>query len=89
MGMGFGLATDLPGQYPDRFAGDPCGERLDVTGVVLSAIGLGLLLYPLVEGRETGWPVWSLAMLGAAIPILAVFAWHQYGKSRREKAPLL
>jgi EmrB/QacA subfamily drug resistance transporter len=64
-------------------------ERLDVTGVVLSALGLGLLLYPLVEGRETGWPAWSLAMLGAAIPVLTVFAWHQYGKSRRKESPLL
>jgi EmrB/QacA subfamily drug resistance transporter len=64
-------------------------ERLDVTGVILSATGLGLLLYPLVEGRETGWPVWSLAMLGAAVPVLAVFAWHQYGKSCRQESPLL
>jgi EmrB/QacA subfamily drug resistance transporter len=64
-------------------------ERLDVTGVILSATGLGLLLYPLVEGRETGWPVWSLAMLGAAVPVLAGFVWHQYGKSCRRESPLL
>jgi EmrB/QacA subfamily drug resistance transporter len=64
-------------------------ERLDVTGVILCATGLGLLLYPLVEGRETGWPVWSLAMLGAAVPVLAGFVWHQYGKSCRQESPLL
>ncbi|WP_027555436.1 MFS transporter [Bradyrhizobium sp. Cp5.3] len=65
------------------------GQRLDVTGVALSAIGLGLLLYPLVEGREAGWPVWSVAMLCAAVPVLAGFAWHQYGKSSRDESPLL
>ncbi|MEH2558034.1 EmrB/QacA subfamily drug resistance transporter [Bradyrhizobium algeriense] len=65
------------------------GQRLDVTGVVLSSIGLGLLLYPLVEGPDTGWPVWSLAMLGVAVPILAAFAWHQHGKSSRQDSPLL
>jgi EmrB/QacA subfamily drug resistance transporter len=65
------------------------GQRLDVAGAVLSSIGLGFPLYPLVEGQETGWPVWSLAMLGAAVPILAVFAWHQHGKSRRQGSPLL
>jgi MFS family permease len=65
------------------------GQRLDVAGVVLSSIGLGLLLYPLVEGHERGWPLWSLAMLGAAVPVLAVFAWHQHGKSCRQDSPLL
>jgi EmrB/QacA subfamily drug resistance transporter len=64
-------------------------QRLDITGVALSAIGLGLLLYPLVEGRETGWPVWSVAMLCTAVPVLAGFAWHQYGKSCRDESPLL
>lgn len=64
-------------------------QRLDIAGVALSAIGLGLLLYPLVEGRETGWPVWSLAMICAAVPVLAGFAWHQYGKSCRDESPLL
>jgi len=64
-------------------------QRLDITGVALSATGLGLLLYPLVEGWETGWPVWSVAMLCAAVPVLAGFAWHQYGKSYRDESPLL
>jgi EmrB/QacA subfamily drug resistance transporter len=64
-------------------------QRLDITRVLLSAIGLGLLLYPLVDGGETGWPVWSVAMLCAAVPVLAAFAWHQYGKSCRNESPLL
>ncbi|WP_343713149.1 MFS transporter, partial [Inquilinus sp.] len=51
------------------------GQRLDIAGVALSALGLGLLLYPLIEGREAGWPAWSLAMLAAALPVLALFAW--------------
>lgn len=65
------------------------GQRLDLAGVVLSALGLGLLLYPLIEGREAGWPAWSLAMLAAALPVLALFAWHQHGRSRRGASPLL
>jgi MFS family permease len=65
------------------------GQRLDLAGVALSALGLGLLLYPLIEGREAGWPGWSLAMLGAAVPVLAGFAWHQHARSRRGASPLL
>ena len=65
------------------------GQQLDVTGVVLSSIGLGLLLYPLVEGQDAGWPVWSLVMLGFSVPVLAVFVWHQHDKSSRQDLPLL
>ncbi|MGO4728473.1 MULTISPECIES: MFS transporter [unclassified Inquilinus] len=65
------------------------GQRLDLVGVGLSALGLGLLLYPLIEGREAGWPGWSLAMLAAAVPVLAGFAWLQHARSRRGASPLL
>lgn len=65
------------------------GQRLDLAGVALSALGLGLLLYPLIEGREAGWPGWALAMLAAAVPVLAGFALHQHARSRRGAFPLL
>ena len=42
------------------------GRRLDVSGVLLSTLGPGLLMYPLIEGRGVGWPLWSVAMLGAS-----------------------
>ncbi|MDR3398869.1 MAG: MFS transporter [Pandoraea sp.] len=48
-------------------------QRLDVGGVVLLSIALGLLVYPLVEGRETGWPMWIIAMLVAAPFAFALF----------------
>jgi MFS family permease len=37
--------------------------RLDLIGVVLSAATLTALVLPLIEGRERGWPWWSIAML--------------------------
>lgn len=43
--------------------------RLDVVGVVLSALALTALVLPLVEGRERGWPWWSFALLAMA-PLL-------------------
>ena len=44
----------------------PHAQRLDLAGVLLLSVTLGLLVYPLVEGRETGWPLWILAMLAAS-----------------------
>ena len=66
----------------------PTAARLDLPGVALSAVG-ALLLYPLVEGRDAGWPMWTLALLAASLPALAVFAAHQYRKSQRRDSPLL
>ena len=44
--------------------------KLDLGGVALSAAALTALVLPLIEGRERGWPWWSIAMF-AATPFLA------------------
>lgn len=67
----------------------PEARHLDLLGVGLSAVGLGLLLYPLIEGREAGWPAWSIAMLLLSVPVLTFFAIHQHRRSLRQASPLL
>ncbi|WP_119728085.1 MFS transporter [Thermomonospora amylolytica] len=57
--------------------------RLDVPGVAIVTLGLLLALYPLVQGSELGWPWWGWAMMAAAVPVLAAFA---YAQTRRERA---
>jgi EmrB/QacA subfamily drug resistance transporter len=64
-------------------------QRLDLVGAALSSLGLGLLLYPLIEGREAGWPGWSIAMLGASLVVLGLFGLHQHRKTKAEASPLL
>jgi EmrB/QacA subfamily drug resistance transporter len=48
-------------------------QRLDVGGVVLLSLTLGLLVYPIIEGREAGWPAWIIAMLVASPAALVAF----------------
>lgn len=62
---------------------------IDWVGVLMCAITLGLLIVPLVEGRERGWPWWAYAMLVAA-PV-AGFCFWQYEKAyaRRGGVPLV
>ena len=43
---------------------------LDLPGVGLISLALFLLIYPLVEGREHGWPAWSFLMLAATLPVM-------------------
>ncbi len=46
---------------------------VDLGGVVLGSVALLLLVYPLVEGREAGWPAWATWSLIASVPAMAIF----------------
>jgi EmrB/QacA subfamily drug resistance transporter len=84
-----GVAALLLAPYLIDESRAPGRARIDGAGVVLSTIALGMLLYPLIQGREAGWPAWSFAMLGAAAPALGAFIAHQHRKSQHNGAPLL
>jgi hypothetical protein len=36
-----------------------------------------LLVFPLVQGRELGWPAWTFAMLAASLAVFAAFVLYQ------------
>ncbi|HWO60793.1 MAG TPA: MFS transporter [Umezawaea sp.] len=41
--------------------------RIDPVGAVLVAVGSALLVHPLIQGREAGWPWWTFAELAAGV----------------------
>lgn len=63
--------------------------KLDIVGTVLVSSALLLLVYPLIQGRELGWPTWSFVMMAAALPVLALFAWWQKLKDAKDGSPLI
>jgi EmrB/QacA subfamily drug resistance transporter len=65
------------------------GHGLDLAGTALAAAGTGMLVYPLVQGREQGWPAWSLALMIGSVPVLAGFGWLQARRGRAGKATLI
>ncbi len=67
----------------------PRPPRLDPVGVALISAALLLLLYPLVQGRELGWPAWTFVSMAAAAPMLAVFIVYERAKDRRDGSPLV
>ena len=67
----------------------PDTPRLDLAGAGLATVGLGLLVYPLVEGRQQGWPVWLVILLALSVPALAAFALLQRRTSARNGHPLI
>ncbi|GAA2601120.1 MFS transporter [Actinomadura fulvescens] len=71
---------------------DSSGNRsggLDVTGAVIGAAGMGMLVYPLVQGREQGWPTWIWAVLAGSVVVLAGFVVHQLRRGVAGKTPLV
>jgi MFS family permease len=48
-------------------------RKLDMGGATLIAVALFALISPLIEGREQGWPIWSILMLSASLPLLLLF----------------
>ena len=62
---------------------------VDPIGVLVLVAALLAALYPLVQGRELGWPWWSFAVLAAAVPLGALFVLVQRGRERRGRAPLV
>lgn len=50
---------------------------LDWGGVALITTALFLLIVPLLEGRDLGWPLWMVACFCAAFPAFALFVWYE------------
>jgi EmrB/QacA subfamily drug resistance transporter len=50
------------------------GIRLDIGGMVLIGVALSVIIYPLIQGRAAGWPVWTFLLLAAGAVLLGAFA---------------
>ena len=67
----------------------PDAPHLDVPGVVIVSLGVGLLIYPLIEGRDAGWPLWAFVSMVAAVPCLAAFLCYERRRTLRHASPLV
>ena len=65
------------------------GARLDLPGAALAGVAMFLLVFPLVQGHELGWPGWLLGMLAASAAVLAGFGWYQVRRKRAGGTPLI
>jgi MFS family permease len=63
--------------------------RPDGLSIALAMLGAVGLVYPLIQGREQGWPAWAFALLAAGIVILLLFARLQSRRARHGRSPLV
>lgn len=67
----------------------PSALKVDSLGVVMISLALFLLTYPLVVGRDMGWPLWSILCLLASLPALFIFARYERYKAAKDGSPLV
>lgn len=62
-------------------------DRLDLTGMLLSALAIVSILFPLTEGHTHHWPLWCFAMLATGVVTLGVFLHQQ--RRKQGNSPLV
>jgi EmrB/QacA subfamily drug resistance transporter len=83
--LGFGVRV-LP---KDAHVAGGDKPKLDIVGMLLATAGVMMLVYPLVQGRESGWPAWMFGMMAASVPTFGVFALHQRRRNAAGRDPFV
>ncbi|CAN3984572.1 MFS transporter [Kitasatospora purpeofusca] len=86
------LPADRPyraGRSTTGAADDARTGRIDPVGVLVLGLAVLLLVYPLVQGRELGWPLWTFLSMAASVPTAWLFTVQQRGVLRRGGTPLI
>jgi EmrB/QacA subfamily drug resistance transporter len=68
---------------------DPAARRPDVPGAVLLAGSLVAIVYPLLEGRQLGWPWWTWALLAGGVAGVGALCRLEAGRRQPRVAPLI
>lgn len=84
-----GLAAALAGLrfLPESKAAH--AARLDLLGMLLAGAGAFLIIFPLVQGRELGWPAWTFAMMAGSALVFTLFAVYQVRRTRAGRDGLI
>ena len=84
-----GVATLVATRFLVTESRQPRPPRLDPAGVLVSGLGVFLIVFPVIQGRQAGWPAWVWLMLALAVPVLAVFVAQQRRKIRHDGSALV
>lgn len=80
-----GIATVIAGIYLiPRIEGHP-GLKNDYVGIALFGLSIVAVVFPIVEGRAYGWPVWTWGMIALGLlGLFLFFSWQRARASRNE-----
>ncbi|MGI4813237.1 MAG: MFS transporter [Janthinobacterium lividum] len=67
----------------------PVAARVDFAGAAIGAAGLAMFLLPIMEGRQYGWPWWSIVVPLLSIPLFMYFVRYERALSTRGGVPII
>jgi EmrB/QacA subfamily drug resistance transporter len=67
----------------------PHAAKLDWGGVALVSSGLFMLIFPMAEGREAGWPLWAWLCVTSSFVVLWIFTRFEARLTARGGTPLV
>ncbi|MFC1411838.1 DHA2 family efflux MFS transporter permease subunit [Streptacidiphilus sp. N1-12] len=79
------FALALAWRFLPHRTGEDATARLDLVGVALLTLASALLIIPLVQGRELGWPLWTYLSMAGSLVALALFVVSE----RRSSHPVI
>ena len=65
------------------------GLRNDFVGIAIFALSILALVFPLIEGRAYGWPIWAFGLLATGLAGLVAFYFWERRRARLGQAQLL
>lgn len=72
-----GLIAAIVANYYLKEPQKPVKGKPDYAGILLLSAGLFALIYPLIRGRETAWPLWSIVLIPVSFLLFILFAYSQ------------
>ena len=63
--------------------------RNDYVGIGLFGVGILAVVFPIVEGRAYGWPLWTFAMMAAGLVLLVAFVLWTRNRAAAGQSQLL
>jgi EmrB/QacA subfamily drug resistance transporter len=84
-----GIAAVVAGWFLiPRLPGHPTLKN-DYLGIVLFGLGIVAVVFPIVEGRTYGWPLWAFGMIAAGLVLLVLFVLWTRARAAADKPQLL
>jgi len=84
-----GIITVIAGWFLiPRLPGHP-GLKNDFVGIVLFGLGILAVVFPIIEGRTYGWPLWAFGMILAGLVLMAAFVVWTRNRAKAGEPQLL
>lgn len=84
-----GIAAVVAGWYLIPRLPGHATLRNDYVGIVLFGAGILAVVFPIIEGRAYGWPVWAFAMIAAGLVLLTAFVYWTRHRAAKGQSQLL